>query len=362
VQGSGRCAALFELSDRSGDAQESVRRLRAAMAAADDGEACAAIALGSMGSAASAAVPELLDRTVAAAPSLRAAALAALADIAPGSPEVAEALRRGLRDGDWTVRAEAVAALGRNPQVPGARSLAIAAAGDSSLGVRTAAFQTLDRLVPSDTERVDVWRKIVAQRGHAGRFIAARRLAASGIRSQAAGKALLAALRDGQPFERAAAARALRSIPCTTAGCLRAISTAARDPGIQVRVEAVQALVPFGAEGAQTLGNVLRVERSSEVRITAMRALGEMGPSAAPAIPGLIALLTDPVDTYYAQQALAAIGATAVPALRELALRRASTEPQTDGRLAALTSLSYINTPEARAALDEYRRRTPAGK
>jgi HEAT repeat protein len=272
-------------------------------------------------------------------------------------------LRRGVRDPDWTVRAEAVAALGRTPQVRDARSLAIAATGDSSLGVRTAAFQTLDRLVPSDTERVDIWRKIVAQRGHAGRFIAARRLAASGIRSRPADRALLSALGDGQPFERAAAARALHSIPCITPECLRAIRAAAKDPSVQVRMEAVQALVPFGPEGAQTLSKVLRVEKSWEVRITAMRALGDMGPRAEAAIPQLIALLADPDDTYYAQQALSAIGATAVPALSEFALRPASTEPRSDGRQAALTSLSYINTPEARAALDEYRRReTPAAR
>jgi HEAT repeat protein/lysophospholipase L1-like esterase len=182
----------------------------------------------------------------------------------------------------------------------------------------------------------------------------------------AAGKpvsALLASLRDADPRERAAAARALGNRAAEPASAVPALVAALGSPAAEVRAAAAWGLGGFGADATAAVPALTAAlgDASGAVRTGSAWALGQIGPAAHGAAAALVAVLDDPDESvrWRAGEALGAVGPAPASCLEPL--RRMAADPGHPGRAGAASALGQLGpaaaaaVPALAAALDDAR-------
>jgi HEAT repeat protein len=349
----------------------------------------AARALRLLGPRAEGAAPALREQAQRGDFAVAFAAAIALAAIRPGADETkvaTEPILRGLSDRDYTVRSEAVAALGRIVPDPQALPGLLQALNTTDYTVTNAVTQALRTLGKNavDPLREEFKKKTNDKRTRIG---AARALGGLGPQAREASQALAGvAGADGEdPAVRFAAAVALGKIAPEmelTSTLLEPVRTALEDSNYGIRHDAVEvlgrisprkAVVPAlvealtstdqlvqnlaqamlgktGAEAVDPLLGVLRSNKASPKGRVAVQALGRVGPQAEAALGDLIALLGDAdpkLNLLYlpAITALSQIGPKAVPQLREAVKRSADRPNQAWVQEGAARALGRIGPP-----------------
>jgi len=175
--------------------------------------------------------------------------------------------------------------------------------------------------------------------------------------------ALLASLRDTDPREQAAAARALGNRAVEPASAVPALVAALGNAAAEVRAAAAWGLGGFGPEAAAAVPALTAAlgDASGAVRTGSAWALGQIGPAAHGAASALVAVLDDPDESvrWRAGEALAAVGPAPASCLEPL--RRMAADPGHPGRAGAAWALGRIGpaaaaaVPALVAALDDAR-------
>ena len=205
------------------------------------------------------AVPALID--LLRDPDNRAAAAAVLGDIGPEAEAAVPALARALEDSDDDVRRTSADALGDiGPAAEAAVPALARALDDTDASVRSNAATALGDLGPV---------------------------------ARAAVPALVRALRDGDPDTRWASAEALGEIGVASEAVVAGLIDALDDPGAWVPMYARDGLKALGPEAIPAVIGALS-DLDPEVRRLAAEVLGSYGSGAQAAIPALEALLDDP--------------------------------------------------------------------
>jgi HEAT repeat protein len=160
--------------------------------------------------------------------------------------------------------------------------------------------------------------------------------------------ALVAALRDRDPYVRTVAATALASIGPAGPDALPPLRDMLNDGE---RVPALRALARYGAEAAPAIPRAIELldDDDSEVRWNAARTLGKIGPAAREAVPALVAALKDDdaLVREHAAEALGDIGPDAKNAV--LPLMAVLKDPDARVRRDAVRSLGQIGLADKSA-------------
>lgn len=276
----------------------------------------ACLVLRELGPAAVDAVPGLTERLTDPRPEIRREAALALAAIGDGATPAAGKLAALLDDeATRTPATYALGCLGRIPQDADATIRANARAEDPLLGA--VSLWALARVHPEDMR----------------------------LRREAI-ETLVARLKDADPFVRAAAARALASLPPTPEIMVPAMEKLLDGADETTSRYALDALATIGAPAVPRLIKALEHEK---LRAEVAYVLGQIGPAAAPATESLVGLLDDEGCDVgnEAVHALAKIGPGAKGAVA--ALVRAAQKPECPVRHAAVYALGKIG-PDASEA------------
>lgn len=252
-------------------------------------------ALGTIGPAASEAVPQLIAIMQSDADNYaRREAALALGKINPDARVVQPAYVRALGDSDAQVRRWAVAGLAnlRPPATSAVADLTRLASSDPSRDTRLAALEAVSSISPSSAGTVSTMRKALADAESLVKGAAARALARAGpSAADAVGDLAALASRDPDNSVRDYTVRALGAIGPKARPAVPSILAALRSPDSHARVTAAQALseiVPDDRSSADALVLALS-DSDAYVRRWSIRALGAMGAPAQVAIPALVA-------------------------------------------------------------------------
>jgi uncharacterized protein (TIGR02996 family) len=346
-----------------------------------------ASAIGKLGQAAAAALPDLLGLLGAAEDNIRAAAAEAVAHIAPGSQAAVDTIRAALNDPSPTVRHAAVRGLRAFPTVP---DRLIHVLGERLVGADAAfaseACGLLADLQPTPASGITVFRMVLQGGYEHVRRQAVESLQRMGARARELIPELLAALEgedrwvgyggacaiasmgpeglrvlvdcfsDTREHVRERAAASLVSAGPLPSSVLPLLLDAAAHPDAKVRQGVAAALgnaVPGTEEALPALRKLLN-DQGPGVRWSALHSLGKFGPAARPALPELLLLLSDGRLTWRASvidllMKLEAPAGELVPHLRQ-ALR----DFYASVRAAAARALGALG-PEAKAATPDLR-------
>src|SRR5215813_36183 len=199
-------------------------------------------------------VPVLNLAVETGGPSVRIAAIGALAQIQPPAPETLATLSKAMRDTDPAVQRAAAAALGD----VGAVSVLAEALKDPNKDVRRNAVRPLRRVVIRDR---------------------------SSTATRAVVTALADALKDPDGGIRRAAASALGAIGPEAVDAIPALAATTMDPDPSVRNATIDALGRIGSPAAVPV--LVQALKDPQTGSLAVRALGNMGPTARGAISAL---------------------------------------------------------------------------
>lgn len=247
----------------------------------------ACIALGSMGSKAKAAVPDLAHLTTHKDPALRMQAVIALGEIGPDARSAVPALVKALSDEQNSVRYGAAYALGRLGAKEATPELMKQTSSPDSF-LKMIAVWAVAKVNPDDKEAV-----------------------------QRAVTVLTESLKGSDPRVRAAAARGLFELNAPRELVAEALGDmmADKDPVVQANV--AEALASLGEKAVPRL---IKALQNDDLQPLAVAVINRLGPKAKDAVPALIDELKDPNPEYRREVefALATIGPdakAAVPAL-----------------------------------------------
>jgi HEAT repeat protein len=202
------------------------------------------------------AVPDLAARLTHEDPGVRLACVRALYTLGIDAAPAAEALVRALKDGDASVRAGVVRALGGIE--PRALTEAVAAkvavglaacAEDENEAVRSNALYLVRRYGAAAAPAVASLTRALKAGDARTQMLAIQALDAIGARAKAAVPGLTAALASREPEVRIAAAQALGRFGRDAAGATKALVAALDDANALVRQAASEALLAIGDGG-----------------------------------------------------------------------------------------------------------------
>jgi len=245
--------------------------------------------LGIMGPDAQEALPTVFRATLDPDSFVRDAAFPALASISPGDEAALQSLLKALGDPSYFTRARVANLLAAWKPAP--RAEVANFLDDKNPAIRKAAVQVLGELGP---ERDSV-------------------------------AAIVKALRDDQQEVQIQAASVLGKLGSSSDVALPVLRRIAKDKASPHRAAAMYALASFGDAAREAIPDLIEIYQSEDPphRFTAISAIGKLGPHAKEAVPLLIETLGTTPNEPYILLALAEIGpdaGAAFPLLKKLQL------------------------------------------
>jgi HEAT repeat protein len=304
--------------------------------------------LKTMGRAAEAAIPALIENAKTGTPRIRTAAIWAIGEIGGGSREAAAFLRKLLKDESAMIRKSAVTAIGAtrpagkdvvstlsavlvNDSSATVRQAAASALGRQGQLSRAALLQALSNKHPDVREEAALQLEGVPETADAAlpllapllgdRYEDVRNAAsqAMGGMGKKAVPYLTKALGDKKPMVRLHAARALGLIGGDARVAGPAVANLLGDKDERVRRSASDALRAIRPKDRKVVVALVETFKGADpaIRDTAIDTLGHIGPAAATAIPALLEMLKKPGGSLRMRvtTALGRIGAPAVSTL-----------------------------------------------
>jgi HEAT repeat protein len=305
-------------------------------------------ALQKMGSEGGRAVPKLVKVLENPKDPSRLAALRSLADLGPLASDAVPALIKGLKEKEAAVARVAAQALGNiGPEAnPAVADLLATMDRDPLLG--GVCLEALGKIGPKARDAVPIAIKWLTRESPFDRIRAARALGQIGPEAKKALPALEDLRQDPEPAVRAwaifaigritgalnnavdelialspaptdedwleyggaAVVEAMKELGPVSKKMVPPLIAAARRPGADVAVQALEAVGAFGADGAEAVPALVELlsHRYAPLRASAAEALGRIGPAAKAAVPRLTELLSDENEVAdAAEEALARI-------------------------------------------------------
>ncbi len=283
-----------------------------------------------------------------ASAAVRNQAASALGQIGPAAAAAVPELVALLKDGDETVRCQAAEAVG---EVGVAGDLSVAALvellADASVPVRAAAARALGGLKEAAAPAVPSLVTLLQDSEESVRTAAAETIARIGTLDTVATDTLVAGLRSDDNVVRAQTAEALGTIGASAQEAAPALVETLKDDNDVVRARAVEALGKIGNGAAEVaVPGLVRALRDTDNWVSALaaEALGQMGESADEAVPALVRSLghVNPLVRSNAAEALGRMGAAAGRA--RSALEKTCGDEDGGVRCQALHALGALGT------------------
>ncbi|HIQ19709.1 MAG TPA: hypothetical protein EYH34_00515 [Planctomycetes bacterium] len=281
----------------------------------------------------------LVDALRQGVPVLRCEAEIALAGFGRAA---VPALRRLLDEGDPAVRRSAAAVLGRiGPPARRAVPQLVRLLGDGQAAVRAEAARSLGYIGHGTPQTVSALIARLEDDEPAVRIAAARALGRVGAASSEAARALARALQEADPELCCAAACGLARMGPNACAASDALATVLGHKHPDTRAHALCALVGLGPDAVPLLTRALQDERS---RLWALLGLAELGAAAEPAVPTVVKLLEhEQADVRReALLSLASVGPPAAKAVTQVAQKL--DDPDASVRHAAAYALGNLGT------------------
>lgn len=303
----------------------------------------AATALGTIGPAASATAPRLIDLLKEDDEIVRRQAAIALGRVGGDSEAAVRALTELLSDPSASVKADAARSLGslKKAAAPAVSALA-ALLRDQVDSVRDAAAEAISQIGTLDEAATEILKEGLESPDNVVREHTVEALGAIGASAEEAAPALAAALFDGNDRVRGKAAEALGKIGEAAAEtAVPSLVRALRDQDNWVSALAAEALGQMGESADSAVpalvGSLKHI--NPQVRGNAAEALGNLGETAVAAIPALerAARDEDPGVRAHAVHALGAIGKPSNPSLNLVVESLRDADPSV--RVAAVETL-----------------------
>jgi HEAT repeat protein len=280
-----------------------------------------------------------------AAPTVRLKAAEALGVIGTAATAGVPDLIGLLRDADEAVRCQAAETLGRIRE-PAAdiRAALVEHLQDPNPLVRTAMASALGALKSQAVEAVPCLLPLLQDREDAVRRAAADSVARIGTLTDQVIPALTGGLTSRDNVVREQTAEVLGTIGLPAAEAAPALADALEDPNDRVRAKAAEALGKIGEAAADSVPKLVRALRDEDNWVSALaaEALGEMGEAAGGSVPALTRSLRHPNPSVRANaaEALGKIGQAARPAMGDL--EQAAQDEDIEVRAHALFALGEI--------------------
>lgn len=269
--------------------------------------------LGAIGPKARNTEMDILELARGDAPELRRRVVETLGEIGAVSPTSTEVLRNALGSED--------------------RGLQMAAI-EAALHLKGAAAPLTHDLIPFVTVADDEVRELAVQA-----------IAQIGQLDSEASQALLKGLQSSDNLIRARVVEAFGAIGSNCDASVQALAQAMRDENGRVRGKAIEAVGRLGQQAAPAAVPTLRQalqDKDSWVRALAAEALGEMGDAAETALPELLEALRQTGNTMVRCKAAESLSKLKREEARP-DLERATQDPETDLRVAALRALGKFS-------------------
>jgi HEAT repeat protein len=310
----------------------------------------AVTALGMIGPAAGAAIPDLMALLADSDETVRCCAAEALGKMGEKGPSAVPALAELLEDPSPAVKEAAADALGSlKDNAADAVPALVPLLQDREEEVRQAAAEAIGRIGTLPEQAADSLVEGLSSPDNVVRAQTADALGAIGATAEAAAPALVEALEDSNDQVRARAAEALGKIgegaaDVAVAGLVRAL----RDSDNWVSALAAEALGEMGEAADAAVPALVRSLRhvNPQVRANAAEALGRMGDSASGAVSALLEAVRDE-DGGVRCQAVRALGEVGGSASEELdrvagAVRAALPDSDPQVRAAAVEAVGRL--------------------